>query len=175
MASSQEVPSPPGGRRAGKTLKPDVVEECSDDSSDEESEIAEEDQEATGPGASATQLTQASTAAFSPPEPAIENMHPEDVTLAELRKWADPTVYQIDIRHLRWDLKQEWGQIRPLQPTMVNMYFHQLKQNPPRVPVRVLLRNMGAGIVSPIRREFTLTHSQMINTQSLAANTYLVP
>jgi hypothetical protein len=35
---------------------------------------------------------------------------------------------------------------------MVNTYYNQLKQNPPRVPVRILVRNMGAGILTPNRR-----------------------
>ena len=89
--------------------------------------------------------TQGTSTASSPTEPPLETLPPDKVTLAELPNWSDPTVYTLDIRTLRWDLKQEWGQIRPLQPTMVNTYYHQLKQNPSRVPVRILVRNMGAG------------------------------
>ena len=143
MANNPSTSSPPRARQAGKTVKQSVLQQSpsEDEGDEEESEEPEEEP----PAVSLTQ-TQGTTAASSPTEAPIESLPPEKVTLAELHKWSDSTVYSLDIRTLRWDLKQEWGQIRPLQPAMVHNYYHQLKMNQPRVPVRILVRNLGAGV-----------------------------
>ena len=72
-----------------------------------------------------------------------EDLSPEEVTLKHLQRWVEKDVSQIHISMLRWDCKQQWGQIRPLSTNQVDLYYQSVKKTPPRVPVRALVRSSG--------------------------------
>jgi hypothetical protein len=48
-------------------------------------------------------------------------------------------LYEVDVGPLTWDHKCEWGQARPLDETLADHYFQQLKAGPePRQLIRIL-------------------------------------
>ena len=85
-------------------------------------------------------------AAPVPNEEAAEDIPAEQVTLESIAKYSDGEVTQVHVSFLRWDRKQEWGQIRPLNDDRVTKYLQQITMNEPRTPVRVLLRSLGSGL-----------------------------
>jgi len=84
--------------------------------------------------------------AADPAEDPADDMPLETVTVAALKNWTSGKVVDMDIRWLRWDRQQKWGQIRPLNTARVNRYVEQLKCNPPRVPLKILVKHMGRGV-----------------------------
>ena len=142
---------------------------------DSEEGEEENDEESAGEGAAVT--SGAHDCSLESAEPPVdrpaEDLLPEQVTLAALRNYTDGEVKEVEVKHLRWDFAQEWGQIRPLNPSLVEQYLQRLQANAPRIPVRVLLRNMGAGMHSYAEsaRCLNFVSSQMIATQSLVGNT----
>ena len=111
-------------------------------------------------------------AAPEPPQPMSEDLPPEEVTLQAVARWSEPEVQVIDVNHLYWDTNQSWGQIRPLNEQHVQKYLNQIRENHPRVPVHILVRNLGSGMlhVTPIRR-CNYYCSQRTSLQSLAGST----
>lgn len=77
-----------------------------------------------------------------------------NVNQKELRKWMEPGLHGVHVLNLRWDTKQEWGQIRMLDEDRVRSLMREVLDAPPRVPIRVLLRRCGQGICvfTPFRR-----------------------
>ena len=63
----------------------------------------------------------------------------KDYVMAELEA--------VPVTYLRWETQQQWGQIRELNPQLVEYYIKVIEKEPPRHPVRVLLRNMESGTI----------------------------
>ena len=99
-------------------------------------------------------------------------INPDKVNDKELKKYMLPGLFIAHVSQLRWDLKQEWGQIRKLNNDRVQYYVRSLKESPPRVPVRILLRTLGQGIFVLIRFGLKmLNYSQRTNLLSSVDNT----
>ena len=82
----------------------------------------------------------------APTSPQKEDLPPERVTPDAIKQWSNRDNELVHMSQLRWDYDQQWGQIRPLNDTMVEHYFNQVQANPPRVPVSVLLRQTSNGV-----------------------------
>ena len=76
-----------------------------------------------------------------------QQMDPDEVTLDKVKEYVDPDLHQILVTALVWDTEQKWGQIRVLNPSLVEYYIKVIKKEPPRLPVRVLLRQLRDGVL----------------------------
>lgn len=103
------------------------------------------------------QAQRAKFMAEPPPGPLTEDLPPEKVTLEELSKYSNHQSVLIPVTQLRWDVTCSWGQIRPLNNQIVEEYKEDVRRNPPRTAVNVLLRDMGNGMHSLIRIGLTFS------------------
>ena len=150
-------------RPAGKTIKPPGPVELSPNSSDAEEEEEPEDQD--GSEAGKDEVTPpARLDLFEAPDPVRdepETLDPSEVTVTMVNKFMQPKMLKVHVGRLRWDMKQQWGQIRGLDSTLVQYYLQQLRQEPPRQPIRLLVRDSGSGMklkVTPNRSKFFSLH-----------------
>ena len=106
-----------------------------------------------------------------------KQMEPEEVTLDKVREYVDPDLNEVLVSALVWDKEQKWGQIRVLNQSLVEYYIKIIKKEPPRLPVRVLLRNMGDGVLKDVttKRRKYFHISQAVHMPSLADNISVQP
>ena len=142
--------------RAGKTVKPRPPPVQSSDSSEEGSSQDSNrgsDSDASEPEARA--LGSMSTFVASPPTQAdAEVLTPSEVTINKVNLYMGTDLLMIHVKKLRWDTTLSWGQLRVVQDKLVQNYKSCLEKEPPRQPVRVLLKDMGTGLLNkltPIR------------------------
>lgn len=76
----------------------------------------------------------------------LEELEANEVNLEKLKSWTLPEMKVIHVANLKWDTKQKWGQIRPVNKNLVAYYKRRLQQAIPRQPVRILVRDMGNGV-----------------------------
>ena len=150
MASNSQQPK----GRAGKTVKPreptpSSPSSSSDDDSDKDSKQSKSD-------AAPEPLTQTQSKdqfhAAPPTREDTEEYDPDKVSIKDVQQYTSTELSLVPVGYLRWDSKQTWGQIRKLDLDLVEKYRKSIDKEPPRLPVRVLLRNMGSGMFSFLHR-----------------------
>ena len=145
MASNSQQPK----GRAGKTVAPkgrlpSPSTSSSDTDSDNDSKQSKPDP--APEGATQTQ-SQDKFHAAPPAKEDSEEYDPEKVSIKDVQQYTVEGLQLVPVTYLRWDEKQVWGQIRTLDQDLVQRYVKSVEKEPPRLPVRVLLRNMGSDML----------------------------
>ena len=134
-------------KKAGKTLPPRGNQEEMQDSGSEEELKSPSSEDGSEEGQPATQ--QEGADAFQAAAPVQEDLEqlidPETVSVDQVKDYVMAELEAVPVTYLRWETQQQWGQIRVLNPQLVEYYIKVIEKEPPRHPVRVLLRNMGSG------------------------------
>ena len=149
----------PPGKHAGKTVKPREAPVLSSDS-DDDPVFSDQGKHSGSEEPEVEAKPQSSQSIFVAAPPALsqrELLPPEQVNVQEVRKYINPDLASVHVRELRWDTTQSWGQIRTLNDEMVQYYSRELERDPPRQCIRVLLRDMGSGLIkkfNPNRSNF---------------------
>ena len=75
-----------------------------------------------------------------------ECIDPQTFCMDMVKDYLLPDLQVVPVMNLRWDTQQKWGQIRAFKQDLVDEYIKEIEKELPRKPVRVLIRNMGAGM-----------------------------
>jgi hypothetical protein len=134
---------------AGRIIKTPAVRYPKDtdvtEDDDEEEEEEEQEPEPVLP------LPLAQRDDFIAPEPpaalaSTEPVDPDTIVHKTVEGWSTRTLVTIQMEQLRWDVHCKWGQIRVINESLVERYKIGLLSNPPRFPIRILVRSLGRGM-----------------------------
>jgi hypothetical protein len=137
------------GRQAGKSMKAPGPPVVSSDS-DEDPKFSDQGDQEGSEQADQETVSQAQLSTFVAAPPAREQrelLPPEQVNVQEVKKYINDQLARVNAKELRWDTTQSWGQIRGLNDEMVAYCMRSLETDPPRQCIRVLLRDMGSGLL----------------------------
>ena len=141
-------------------------------SESEEELTSAESEEGSEDGQAATQVEGADGfQAAAPVQDDLEQLiDPESVSIDQVKDYVQSELEAVPVMYLRWDTQQKWGQIRVLNPQLVEYYIKVIEKEPPRQPVRVLVRNMGTGMKFYAETSYFFFCLQIPDLQYLAVN-----
>ena len=162
-------------KKAGKTVAPRANQEVLQNSESEEELKSPSSEDGSEEGQPATQQEGADAFQAAPPvqEDLEQLIDPDTVSVDQVKDYVQSELEAVPVMYLRWDTQQKWGQIRVLNPQLVEYYIKVIEKEPPRQPVRVLVRNMGSGICfffTPNRRNIIPFHRYPIRSTRWATH-----
>ena len=148
MSSQSNVPR----GRAGKTVKRPVEDEqATEESAEDVSSSAQSDPGSDRVFQAEENLSQVPASTYVATPPAVvqaDNVAPEDLNVQLVANFSTGQPTLVHVTQLRWDTTQSWGQIRKLNKELVARYVRALESEPLRLPIKVLVRDLGSGVIN---------------------------